>query len=143
MAFAQIEDYNSTIHAEIINAMVRENTDTISDAEAMAIGEISGYLNGRYDVEQIFSATGDDRNAFILMVVKDITVYHLSCMHNPQKFSQIRQNRYDQAIDKLERVQNGKFSPVGLPVKTFETSDTDTPEGGYLLSSNPKRNNHY
>lgn len=141
--FITIGDYKSTMHLDILNPMVRNDQQAIEDAETMAIEEVKGYLSSRYNVDEIFSATGEDRNAFIVMVVKDIAIYHLSCLHNPQKFSQIRQTRYDQAIDKLERTQNGKYSPVGLPVKVFEPATHDTPEGGYLLSSNPKRDNHF
>lgn len=141
--FITIDDYKSTMHLDILNPMVRNDEQAIEDAEVMAIEEVKGYLSGRYNVDEIFSATGNDRNAFIVMVVKDLAIYHLSCLHNPQKFSQIRQTRYEQAIDKLERIQSGKYSPVGLHLKAFETPTQDTPEGGYLLSSNPKRDNHF
>lgn len=141
--FITIEDYKSTMHLDILQPMVRNDEQAIEDAETMAIEEVKGYLSGRYNVDEIFGTLGTNRNSFIVMVVKDIAIYHLSCLHNPQKFSQIRQTRYDQAIDKLERTQSGKYSPVGLPLKVFETPTQDTPEGGYLLSSNPKRDNHF
>lgn len=141
--FIILTDYDSTIHSEILNAIVRADAQVIEDAEDEAIEEVKGYLTNKYDVEAIFSATGNDRHKFIIQVVKDIVVYNLSSTHNPQKFSQIRQNRYDQAIDKLQRIQSGKYAPDGLPLKTFTPDGSgDTSEGGYLMSSNKKRDNH-
>ena len=46
---------------------------------------------------KIFAATGENRNQLVLMMVIDMAVYHIFCIHNPQKLSQVRKDRYERA----------------------------------------------
>ena len=100
--FIDLKDYDSSIHKEILNALVRKETqpgvpnptydpEVIETCEDRAVGEMVGYLNKTYDVEAIFSARGSDRHALILMYAVDIALYHLFSLHNPYKMSGIRQ----------------------------------------------------
>ena len=43
-----------------------------------------GALSGRYAAR---AATGDNRNQLVLMMVIDMTVYHIFCIHNPDRKS--------------------------------------------------------
>ena len=63
-----------------------------------------GYLSARYDADTIFKAEGTARNELVLMMAVDIAVYHLFSIHNPQKMSQIRKDRYDRAMEWLKQV---------------------------------------
>lgn len=118
--FIQTTDYDATIHREILDALLRHDSDT-SDAaiveicEDRAIEEMRGYLDKFYDTEAIFSATGADRNQLVLMMAVDISVYHIFCQHNPYKMSQIRKDRYDRAIEWLNAVAAGKVTIAGAP----------------------------
>jgi phage gp36-like protein len=73
------------------------------------------------------------------MLAKDIALYHICCIHNPQKLTEVRRMRYEDAITTLAKIQSGKYTPVGLPVLQVESNNA---EGGYLFSSNTKRDNH-
>ena len=64
----------------------------------------------------LFSATGTDRHALILMFAIDITVYHIFCQHNPYKMSKIRQERYERAIEWLKGVMKGDLTIDGAPL---------------------------
>lgn len=119
-AFINIEDYDASIHREILDSLLRadsENYDPqiIEICEDRAIAEMKSYLNKTYDVEEIFSATGTDRNALILMFALDIAIYHIFCQHNPYKISQIRQDRYDRAIEWLKGVMKGDITIADAP----------------------------
>lgn len=140
--FINQDDYNSVIHQEILEAVIRNDYTLLEVIEDQAVAEMSGYLASRYDVDTIFAQTGEDRNNLILMFAKDITLYHLHAIYNPVKFPMIRKDRYDQAIEWLRQVRDGEINPTGLPLAT----DDDGNEGGqinYEMSSNTKRNNHY
>lgn len=119
-AFINIEDYDASIHREILDSLLRadsENYDPqiIEICEDRAIAEMKSYLNKTYNVEEIFSATGTDRNSLILMFALDIAIYHIFCQHNPYKISQIRQDRYDRAIEWLKGVMNGDITIADAP----------------------------
>ena len=45
--------------------------------------EMRSYLNKKYDCDKIFSASGTDRHALVLMFALDIAIYHIFCQHNP------------------------------------------------------------
>ena len=118
--FISISDYDATIHREILDSLLRKDSDTydpqiIEICEDRAVAEMRGYLNKIYDCDKIFSADGAERNALILMFAIDITVFHIFCIHNPYKMSKIRQDRYDRAIEWLKGVMSGDITIDSAP----------------------------
>ena len=88
--FVELTDYDASIHRDILDALVREDETVIEVCEDRAIAEMRCYLGKRYDCNKIFAATGENRNQLVLMMVIDMAVYHIFCIHNPQKLSQVR-----------------------------------------------------
>lgn len=107
--------------------------------EDRAIAEMRGYLSARYDVDAIFSAEGSARNQLVLMMAIDIAVYHLFSIHNPQKMSPIRKDRYERAVEWLKQVAAFKITVDGAPGLPDEERKQDSP---WMFSSNPKRTTH-
>jgi|SRR5690606_31827622 len=130
MPFLTNDDYGVQIRTEILDRV--KNTDALPKAELMAQSEMESYLNGRYDVGQIFNKQGNERHHLILMYLIDITLYHLHSNISPRNVPDLRAIRYEAAIDWLNRVASGKLNP-DLPT----LPDTD---GDYYFSgsSNPK-----
>lgn len=119
--FISIEDYDATIHREILDSLLRKESTSydpqiIEICEDRAIAEMRSYMNKTYDCNAIFSETGDDRHALILMFAIDITVYHIFCQHNPYKIAKIRQDRYDRAVEWLKGVMKGNITIDGAPL---------------------------
>lgn len=119
-AFINIEDYDASIHREILDSLLRTDSESydpqiIEICEDRAIAEMKSYLNKSYNVEEIFNATGTDRNALVLMFALDIAIYHIFCQHNPYKMSQVRQDRYDRAIEWLKGVMKGDITIADAP----------------------------
>lgn len=85
--FVELTDYDASIHRDILDALVREDETVIEVCEDRAIAEMRCYLGKRYDCNKIFAATGENRNQLVLMMVIDMAVYHIFCIHNPQKLS--------------------------------------------------------
>lgn len=138
--FIEIEDYDASIHRDIMDAITRDDDSIVEICEDRAIEEMRCYLAGRYDCKAIFEASGKQRNQLVLMMAVDIAVYHLFCIHNPQKLSQIRKDRYERAVEWLKAVRKGDISVDGLPsVEPVQSQKSSQ----YQMSSNPKRNNHY
>ena len=141
--FINITDYDASIHREILDAVSRQDEAIIEVIEDRAIAEMKGYLFTRYNTDLIFATQGTDRHQLILMFAIDIAIYHLFCIHNPVKLSQMRKDRYDRALAWLKQVGNiNNPLPVeGLPLR--ETDPGKEAESPYLMRSNPKRANHY
>ena len=138
--FIEMKDYDATIHQEILNAVTREDDAIVEVCEDQAIAEMRGYLESRYDCDKIFAARGNERNALILMFAKDITIYHVMCVHNPQIFAEIRKDRYERAIEWLKGVSRLEISIADVPLLDKDTLKEKMP---FQMRSNPKRVTHY
>lgn len=137
--FITPQDYDASIHREILDALTRNDNAIIEICEDRAISEMRGYLSARYDADAIFKTEGAARNELVLMMAVDIAVYHLFSIHNPQKMSQIRKDRYDRAMEWLKQVATFKITIDSAPKLPEEEQKKNSP---WLMSSNPKRTNH-
>jgi phage gp36-like protein len=138
--FIELSDYDASIHREILDALTREDDAIVEICEDRAIAEMRGYLSRRYDVNAIFSRAGGDRNQLVLMMAIDIAVYHVFCIHNPQKLSQVRKDRYERAMEWLKQVAGEEISIDGAPLLPEEDR---LKKSTFLMKSNRKRVNHY
>lgn len=138
--FIQTSDYNASIHREIIETITRGDDEVVEICEDRAVDEMRSYLSGRYDCDAIFAARGEDRNTLILMMAIDITIYHIFSIHNPQKLSQVRVDRYNRAVEWLKAVAAGKISIADAPLLPEETLKKNAPT---LIKGNPKKDQHF
>lgn len=117
--FITIDDYDASIHRDILDSLLRQDAETDSTVveicEDRAVSEMRCYLSKFYDCDAIFSQSGDDRHPLILMMAIDIAVYHIFCIHNPYKMSQMRKDRYDRAVEWLKAVAKGDVTIDGAP----------------------------
>lgn len=130
--FITTNDYDASIHREILDSLLRTgSTDydpqIVEICEDRAVAEMRSYMNKTYDCDAIFSATGDDRHALILMFAIDIAVYHIFCIHNPYKISNIRKERYERAIEWLKGVMRGDVTIDGAPRLADEQQSENSP----------------
>ena len=106
-----------------------------------ALQEAYGYL-GAYDRKKIFEATGSQRNALLLIFVKDIAVWHFVNLCNAGTDLQLRQDRYERAVAWLRQVQKSDIKP-NLPIIDEDGDGKPDTAGEYIYGSNPKRNQHF
>lgn len=119
--FISLEDYDASIHREILDSLLRQGTSDydpqiIEICEDRAVSEMKSYLNKKYDCQAIFSQTGAERHPLILMFALDIAIYHIFCQHNPYKMSKIREDRYERATTWLKGVMKGDITVEGAPL---------------------------
>ena len=72
------------------------------------------------------------------MMVIDIAVYHIFCIHNPQKLSQIRKDRYERAVEWMRAVADEEISIEGVPMLP---EDERASKASLMFKSNRKRVN--
>lgn len=143
--FIKETDYDVLIRTEIKNILLENySTTKLQSAEQMAIAQIKNYLAGRYDVTSIFTpmlepATADNlgeqidtRNAFVVMITIDCTLYHLYCSIAPNKIPEHRSNRYQDALEWLKLMAEGKGN-ADLPL--IKDQNTGEAKDSFRLSS--------
>lgn len=142
--FIQLTDYDPTIHREILDSLLREpaadGNAVMEVCENRAIATVRSLLDSRYDCDAIFAATGEERNVLVLKVCLDIAVYEIFCQHNPYKMSQVRRDRYDDAMQFLRDVHDYKANIEGLPELPEEELAGKSP---WLIDSQRQRNMYY
>ena len=143
--FLTYPELKSVLYEYQLDEITESSPDIADMAVACAIEEVKSYLrpNGqshwrdgrpRYDVATIFNATGTDRNALILGLTKSIALYYVTQLANVDILQERVQQRYDRAIDFLEKVAGvGKYADApsiapDLPVLSAEQMATDTQE---------------
>lgn len=115
MAFLTKDDFLSIIRENVLDDITEFNDDKITTGIEEAVSVMEGYLASRYDTDAIFLATGEDRNKSIVMYCKDIVLYNLHSNISPRKIPKLRYDRYNAAMDWLEKVSDCKINPSGLP----------------------------
>lgn len=113
--FIQESDYEVQARDEMMRALDgSRDRDAILQAERFAISQIRKYIGGRYDCNTIFSATGADRDDYIIMIAIDMTIYHLWAKKAPKSTPAHRKERYSDVLDWLTSVGSGEM-PTDLP----------------------------
>jgi len=137
-SFIERGDYDASVFREILDQITREDESTVEICENRAIDELTSYLSSRYDCETLFDQRGSNRSNLVLMMCIDIAVYHMFCIGNPVKLSQVRKDRYERAIDWARAVNKGQVNIHNVPLY-----QDDRRQERYRGSSNKKRTNHY
>lgn len=141
--FITLEDYDASIHRDILDSLLRgdamQDSAVVEICEDRAVSEMRSYLSRWYDCDSIFGRTGSDRHPLILMMAVDIAVYHIFCLHNPYKMSQIRKDRYDRAVEWLKAVAKGDITIDGAPKLPQEDLKSNSP---WQIDSNTLRETH-
>ena len=122
--FISESDYDVQARQEILSLLdTSDGNANLGVAERMAVDQIKQYIGGRYDCEAIFSATGDNRDMFIVMITIDIALYHLWSKRAPRKIPELRAQRYQDALDWLKCVGDGtmKSNLPQLDVDNFKS----------------------
>lgn len=127
---------------------IRQQLDNTPDsrkvrrAEEKAMAQMKMYLSSRYDVEQIFEVPAEDeadiRNAFIVMTLIDVVLYHLWSKERGKDVPTLRNDRYQDALDWLKSVGNGE-EISDLPAKQA----ADVSGGVQIYSAYPPNDNRY
>lgn len=138
--FIELNDYDASIHREILGALTREDDAVVEVCEDRAVAEMRCYLSKRYDCDAIFAARGEQRHQLVLMMAIDIAVYHIFCLHNPQKISQVRKDRYERAVEWMKAVAAEDISIEGAPLLPEEERAS---KAAFRIQSNRKRVNHW
>jgi hypothetical protein len=139
--FVEVEELKSALYTYQLDQITESDTDIPVMAIKAAIKEVKSYLapgsqaefkdgRKRYDVDAIFSATGDDRDPLVLELTKSVTVYWVTRLANVDIIQEDIIKRYDRAIDWLEKVSaTGKYDgkvPLNADLPVLPDPDPET-----------------
>jgi len=141
-------DLSTTIYAEIITEITRADTTIVPEAIILAQDEVKAFLN-RYDLLKMF---GDDTvnpvvpatftSPMLTNLVKDITIYHVIRLGNPNISYEHVRVAYEDAMATLKSIQKMQQSPFGWPY--LDTTDLELPDGDtFFAKSTPPRNSEF
>lgn len=144
MPYLLSDDLNTHIYAENKEEIARDDADIITRCIAAAIAEAKSFLS-RFDLLAIFGTdtvepSHADEN--LKNKVKDIAVWHLVCLANPNIKMEVARTRYEDAIKWLTMVQAGKADPL-LPMPVDDPEDDFNQGSNVQWDSNTKRNNFF
>jgi len=149
--FAEKSDLKNNIYNYQTDQITEGDDSIVLQSINSAISEVKSYLtwndkkeylDGRphYDVEKIFSQTGEDRHPLLLNHVITVAKYYIINLSNVDILMDNAEKRYDRAIDWLKLLSKGAVNLDELPV----IPDTDEPgedeNGGFSYGSRPKFN---
>ena len=118
--FLTTDDYKQLVTADDLDVVQQADATIREQAEKTAVEHVKGYLRGRYNVDAIFSATGENRNAELIEKMIDLVLYNLYSSQPGRMMTEIRVERKKDADKWLLDVQKGTSQP------DFPTIDTDT-----------------
>lgn len=128
--FLTSDDIRVSLREIFMQELTDDDQLIAQKAEEQAVAKARSYLRGRYDVDALFAATGDDRNALLIEHVTVLFVWRLYWRINPRKISDHVKESYQETLDWLEGVATGKFNPDFPTAPPEETPTNDPLFGG-------------
>lgn len=107
-----------------LKIMQQSSEENRKSAEQRAMSRIAASLRGRYDVEATFAREGNDRDAELVGCATDIALYHMVCTLPKSMGLEIREKRYNAALDYLKEIQAGRITP-DIPTITGPAGEED------------------
>jgi len=122
-----------------LDVIIQGDDTLLDEPEADAMNEVSSYLSGRYDMEQIFNAQTKD--VTIKRIIIDVLLYNLHTRVNPRNIPEKRIQLRDDAISWLKLVANTRSNVTAdfLPKRQFQ----DKKGTDISWNSRKKRDNSY
>jgi phage gp36-like protein len=111
-------DFYTYIKADVLDRVIEQNPMFLEEAILAAKEEIDSYISGSYETALLFA----NPSKHFKMLWIDITLYHLHSRISPRQIPELRGIRYDNAIDFLKRVGEGKLNP-DYPAKQLNENE--------------------
>lgn len=141
MPFITQDDYRSKIKLELLNQIIEDEPDTLTDAEASALAVIENRLFQRYDMDTVLAQEGDDRNKAVLLWAVNLTLYYVHDRIDDDLVPDRVVKNYDDTVEELLKIYSGELS-ANLPILTEPDEDGDgepEPVTRLRFGSNPPR----
>jgi len=138
--FLESGDLEANIIAQFLSERSEEaQTAILENLELKTIALIKTKLNGKYDLDAIFEASGLDRHYLIIDIVVKIVLHQFIRRNAARKVPKDYVDDYNTAMKLLESIKEGKEQPVGLPPVKDDNGD-EVPK---VMHGNNRNNDFY
>ena len=131
------EDLGTALYSYQIEEITEGNDDIVLQAIAAAETEVKSYLTAnnkrewrdgrlRYDVKKIFGQRGAERNALLVSHTATIAKWYIVDLCNADIIYQHAKERYDRAIEYLQKINKGEVSLGNIP--TLQDTNQENPQ---------------
>lgn len=129
MEFLTAEELRTVAPSDFIDIVVGTDTIVVDQIITEMVGLIKTNIGSYYDADEVFGKTDGDRDATVLMYLKDLVYYKLLKRRKPG--ANIADEEYQEAMKWLEDISSGKRR-ANLPTIKTDTDgdgipDTDVP----------------
>ena len=132
-------ELNTHMYDYQLHAITEQDSSITLSAINSAIAEVKSYLATRYDVAEIFSKGGEEREPLILDFVKTIAVWRIIKLANVDILYEKYRELYNDTISYLKNVSEGNLV---LDLPKIKSESGEVAGGSVQISSHPKFN-HY
>lgn len=137
--FLNDNELNTHLYDYQLQQIVECDKTIVSAAISAAMAEVRSYLAVRYDVDKIYSASGDGRDPLILDCVKTISVWRIIKLANVDILYDKYRQLYESTTKYLSDIAAGALMP-DLPRITDPEGE---PSGGTLRITSNRKFKHY
>lgn len=141
--FLEIEELKTVADNQVVNLIVGNDLTIITDIIMESEATMRSYLSRYYDVEEIFSRVGGERNRMILKKLKDIVIYEIYERQSRDRANEVVSRRYGEAMHWLEKINTGEQGDHTLPPAKKEEVTAGGQTGDTRFGSHPKYNSNY
>lgn len=136
MSYLLKADLQNSIEQTLLDALDWSSDDSIiTTACSQAIGQLKAYTVDKYDIVTELAKTSVQRDEMVLMIAKDLAIYHIWSYVDAASIPNTRRDRYKAAIDFLKDIQSGAV--------TMNLGDSVVAYIPIAGGSNDKRVSHY
>ena len=138
--FLTLDDLSAQIIDQFLIERSGEDTQTILETiESQQIEVIKTKLQGRYDSDAVFNASGTERHWLIFKILSNLVVYYFIRRNAARKVPTDYREEWEWAMKQLEKINAGRITPDGLPVIT----DTDGNPAPPIMHGNNSNRDFY
>lgn len=142
MPFLLKSELKTVGQISLIDKIINQDNTIFDEICAESIALMTSYLSRRYDVENIFNKTGNDRNKNIVKRLKDIIIYEIYERYTKEQ-NEVAARRYNEAMKWLESINSGEFADGTLPELTADLTNDNLTEGDNRYGGNKKYESGY
>ena len=137
--FLEYSELKTVAPLDIINLIVNEDQTTVETIIKESIALIKTYLSS-YDVDWLFSLTGENRKKELVKHLKNITIYEIYCLRSTV-VNEVIERRYSETMRFLEHVSQGKISPGDWTPPSDDPEEENDDDSPFLFFTGKDRYN--
>ncbi len=149
--FLRKEDLGNKIYDYQIEQITEGDNNIVLQAMSAAEQEVKSYLQPnnkkeyldgrlRYDIDAVFSATGNERNAIILNHTITIAKWYIVELSNADILYERARDRYDRAVSWLTKLAKGTVNLSDLPTIDDNPNNDNSQTQSFVYGSRKKFN---